>query len=199
MKRTFAAVAAALVLTAVPLASAHASWKLVDAGKPVAVAKSGLTVTAGQDWNRSSVRPIKASEVWTLDGVNLNQLYFVAGLVPGQTMYRDAAKKDRPLPTFRASAQLTDIPEFVESSTRIALNTSVFELTGVQPTKFAGRQGVRFTYQYAVEGSPLMRKGIGTGAIVDGKLHLIVYTAPALYYYDRDVAKVTALMDSARL
>jgi hypothetical protein len=198
MKRVCAALVA-LALVAAPLAPAWAGWKLIDGGTPVAVAKGALTVTAGQDWNRWTVRPIKKGEVWTLDGVNLNELYFVSGLAPGETLFRNVNKKERPLPTLGASLQLTDIPEFVESSTRIALNTSVFELKDVQPTTFAGHQGVRFSYEYAVEGTPLLRRGLGAGTVADGQLHLIVYTAPALYFYDRDVAKVEAIIASATL
>ena len=198
MKRSVAAIAA-LALAMAPAAPAWAGWKLIDAGTAVIVAKSRLRVTATEDWNRSTARPIKKGEVWTLDGVSLNELYFISGLATGETMFRDARKKERPLPAFRASAQLTAIPEFVESSTRIVLNTSVFEMQGVEPTTLAGHPGVRFTYQYAVEGSPLMRKGLGVGTIVDGQLHLITYTAPAVYFFDRDAPKVEAIIASARL
>lgn len=196
MRRFFAALAA-FALGMVVCSPAFAGWRLIDAGSPVAVAKSRLKVTAQQDWNRWTVKPIRKGEVWTLDGVNLNELYFVSGLASGETMFRDRNKKERPLPAFRASAQLTDIPEFVESSTRTALNTSVFQLTEVEPIMFAGQQGVSFRYEYAVEGSPLRRKGLAAGTIFNGQLYLIVYTAPALYYFDRDAPKVEALIASA--
>jgi hypothetical protein len=198
MKRGYA-IAAAVALAAMPAVPAAAGWKLVNAGAPTAVAKSSLTVTAGQAWNRWSVRPIKKGEVWTLDGVNLNELYFVSGLAPGETLYRDLKKKDHPLPALGARMQLTDIPDFVESSVRVELNTSVFTMKEVQPTKFAGRDGVRFTYEYAVEGSPLVRRGLGAGTIVNGTLDLILYTAPGVYFYDRDAPKVEAIIASARL
>jgi len=198
MNRTLA-VAAALALLAAPAAPALAGWKLIGQGAAVTIAKSKLRVTPTEEWNRWTLRPIKKGEVWTLDGVNLNELYFVGGLAAGETLFRDANKKERPLPAFQASSQLTDIPEFVESSTRIALNTSVFETTGVQPITFAGRPGVRFTYEYAVESTPLRRKGVAVGTIVDGQLHLIVFTAPALYYFDRDAPKVEAIIASAAL
>jgi len=177
---------------------ALAGWKLVEQGQPVKVAKSAMQVTPGEDWNRWTRRPIKPSEVWTLDGVNLNEFYFVSGLAPGMTLYKDANKKEQPLPVLRSGLGLTDIPDFVESSMRIALNTSVFELTGVEPATVAGHQGVRFTYEYAVASSPLVRKGLAVGTLIDGNLHLMTFTAPAIYYYDRDLPKAEAIMASAQ-
>ena len=198
MKRSLAALAA-FALIAWAASPALASWKLVDAGARITVAKSLLTVTPRHDWNRWTIRPIKKGEVWTLDGTAINELYFVTGLAPGETLFRDVNKKERPLPALGSSVQLTDIPEFVESSTRIAFNTSVFELTDVQPATVAGHQGVRFTYEYAVEGTPVTRKGLAAGTIVDGKLYLIAYTAPAVYFFDRDAPKVEAIIASASL
>lgn len=197
--KKFAFALAAVALAAAPAAPALAGWKLVEQGKPVAVAKSTLKVTPGEAWNRGSLRPIKTSEIWTLDGVNLNELYFVTGLAAGGTLYRDTKKKDQPLPKFKAGMELTEIPEFVESSTRLALSTSVFEMTEVQPTTFAGQAGVRFSYQYAVEGSSLKRRGLGVGTVVGGKLHLITFTAPSLYFFERDLAKVEAIIASATI
>ena len=190
--------AAAFALAALPATPALAGWKLVPNSAAVAVAKSKLTVTPGEDWNRGTARPIKKSEIWTLDGVALNELYFVSGLINGETLYRDANKKDSPLPRFASSMQLADIPDFVESSQRIALNTSMFRITGSEAVQFAGRPGVKFAYEYAVEGNSLVRKGIAAGTIVDGQLHLISFTAPATYYFDRDRAKAEAIMASAR-
>lgn len=190
---------AAVLLAAVPAAPAVAGWKLARDAKAVAVAKGRLVVTPPQSWNSWSSRPIKKSEVWTLDGVALNELYFVSGLIPGETLYRDVAKKERPLPKMSAGMQLTDIPDFVESSMRVALKTSVFRVTNVEPTRFAGHEGVRFTYEYAVQDSPLVRKGIAAGTVAANQLYLINFTAPGVFYFDRDRPKVEAIMASARL
>src|SRR4051794_8049980 len=105
-------VVAAVWLAMVPAAPAVAGWKLARDAKPIALAKGRLVVTPPQSWNSWSSRPIKKSEVWTLDGVALNELYFVSGLIPGETLYRDVAKKDRPLPKMSAGMQLTGIPDF---------------------------------------------------------------------------------------
>ena len=189
----------ALLLAALPASPAFAGWKLARQATATTVAKGRLAVTPAEGWNRWSFRPIKKSEVWTLDGVALNELYFVSGLIPGEPLYRDIAKKERPLPKMGAGMQLTDIPDFVENSMRVSLKTSVFRMTNVEPARFAGHDGVRFTYEYAVEESPLIRKGMASGTIIGGQLHLIAFTAPATYYFDRDRAKIETILASARL
>ncbi|MFM5908218.1 MAG: hypothetical protein ACKOPO_11645 [Novosphingobium sp.] len=191
------ALAAALAL--LPAGQAMAGWKLVKPATATAVAKSTLTVSAGEEWNRNSYRPIKKAELWTLDGLALNEVYFVSGLIAGEPLYREVDKKNKPLPKMAKAMQLTDIPEFFESSQRVALGTSLFELTGTEPVKFAGADGVRFTFEYAVQGNPMRYKGMAQAALIKGQLYLISYIAPSIHFFDRDRAKAEAIMASARI
>lgn len=189
----------ALIAAALSATPALAGWKLVPAGQSAAVAKSSMTVTPGEDWNRWSARPIKTSEVWTLDGTSLNELYFVAALPEGKTLFRDAAKKDRPLPKFSKAMLLPDVVEFYESSTRTALQTSLFEVNKVEPDKMSGHDAVRFTFTYAIEGDQMPRKGIAKAAVVNGQLYLVSFVAPSIHYFDRDAAKVNKLLDTVKI
>jgi hypothetical protein len=189
----------AAALVAVPASQAQAGWKLVKEAVPVKVAKSTMAITPAEAWNRSSYRASKKGETWTLDGTGLNEVYFVAGLLPGEALYKDHNKKNNPLPLMGKNLQLTDIPEFYESSQRVAYNTSVYTVTGIEPVKFLGRDGVRFTYTFAVQGNPLQYKGIAQAAMIDGKLYLISFNAPELTYFDRDKAKAETIFASATL
>lgn len=191
--------AVALVCLSVPLTQVQAGWKLVTRAQPVQVAKSTLTVTPGEDWNRSSHRASKKGETWSLDGPGVNELYFVSGLAAGETFYKDLQKKDHPMPPMGAAMQLTEIPEFVESSMRVSFNTSVFETTGVEPAQFLGHGGVRFTYEFAVQGNPVKYKGVAQAALIGGKLYLISFTAPGIHFFDQDSPKARAIMDGAKL
>ena len=119
-------IALSLALVTVPAGQALAGWKLVSPAKPATIGKSTLSVTAGEEWNRNTYRPIKKGELWTLDGLGLNELYFVTGLVAGEPLYRELDKKNKPLPKLGKAMQLTDIPDFFESSQRVALNTSLW-------------------------------------------------------------------------
>lgn len=191
-------IALALALVTLPAGQAMAGWKLISPAKPTAVAKSTLNVTAGEEWNRNTYRPIKKGELWSLDGLGLNELYFVTGLIAGEPLYRELDKKNKPLPKMGKSLQLTDIPDFFESSQRVALGTSLFQLTGTEPAKFAGNDGVRFTYEYAVQGNPMKYRGVAQAAMIKGQLYLISFTAPAIHYFERDRARAEAIMASAK-
>jgi hypothetical protein len=196
MMKRLSVLALAAALIALPAAPVLAGWKIVEEDKPVAVAKSTMKATPTENWNRWSVRPIKQGEVWTRDGTNLNELYFVAGLPAGTTLYRDAQKKERPLPKLSATMDLTEIPEFFESSTRLVLSTSVFQMTSVEPAKLGGQDAVKFAFEYSVEGSPLKRRGMAIGTMVKGQLYLISFLAPATHFFERDKAEVEKIMAS---
>lgn len=189
----------ATALAIAPATPLMAGWKLVKQGVAVKVAKSTMIITPAENWNRSTYRASKKGETWSLDGPSLNEIYFAAAMVPGDTLYRDPNKKEKPLPLMRKNMQLSDVPEFFESSQRIAYNTSLYEITGVEPVKFLGQDGVRFTYQFAIEGNPLQYKGVVQAAFAGGKLYLISFDAPAIHFYDRDRAKAETVMASAKL
>lgn len=190
--------AAAALAVATP-GPALAGWKVMPAGQAAAVAKSGLKVTPRSAWNRSSARPSKKGESWTLDGMLLNELRFFAGIAPGESLVKERNKKDKPLPKFSAQMLAPDIVQYFEATQRIVLGTSLFEVDSVEPATLAGHQGVRFTYHYAVQGDELRRNGEARAAIIGGKLYLIDFSAPALHYFDANIAEVRTLMDGAKL
>jgi hypothetical protein len=177
--------AASLILAAFP---AFAGWTEMPAGKPVAVAKSSMTVMPGQNWNRWSARPSQKGELWTIDGLSLNELSFFAAVSSGEPIYRERNKKDQPLPKFKSDMLPTDLVELFEASNRIVLQTPLFTIDNVEPTKLSGKDAVRFSYHYTVEGDQLTRKGEGVTANIGGKLYLVNFVAPEIHYYDRDIA-----------
>jgi hypothetical protein len=189
----------AAALVAAPASQALAGWKLIPAQQPVTVAKSKMVVVPAEAWNRGTHRASAKGETWTLDGPSISEVYFAGGLLPGETFYKDRDKKNRPLPVMGKNLQLTEIPEFYESSQRIAYDTAVYEVTGITPAKFMGQDGVQFTYTFALKDNPLKYQGIARAALVKGALYLISFDAPVLSFYERDHAKAEAIMDSAHL
>ena len=188
--------AVATLALAAPVAAGN---KLIPAGQRIAVAKSAMTVQPGTEWNKLSERPGRNAETWTQDGDELNDLSFYGGIESGRPLFREVDKKNRPLPKVSATMLITDIPVLLENSYRIARDASSMAIDTITPIQFAGNKGVRFTYTFAKQNETLQRRGEARGAVIGGKLYLVTYEAPSLYYYDRCAAAARAVADSVRL
>lgn len=187
------ALVAAMAFAAVSPAEA---WKLVKPGEQIIVGKTSMVITAPAEWNRVTFGPVKGSEEWTLDGIALNELYAAGDIVAGKPLLYELNKKDDPLPKFATTMQLTDLPDLIERTWRVGRKAVVFKTTAVEPAKMGGNNAVRIQYEYVRDGSSLKYRGVATAAIVHDQLQLVLFEAPALFYFDRDNAKAVALMDS---
>lgn len=186
--------AAALVLAAGSTAvEAH---KLRERAQTAEVAKA-FSVVPTRDWNRLDGNQGKNTETWTLDGEQLNELTFYGGLEPGRSLLRERNTKTDPLPKFEANTLAVEIPELLEGTYRTAKGTSAFSVTGLEPGKFLGADGITFSYQY-VEGERMVRKGEAKAAIIDGKLFMMTFEAPRLHYFDHGVEEFRRISDSAK-
>lgn len=194
MNRSIGAVLAILLATAPALA-----YKLVARGRPVMVAKSALTVVPAIDWNRADKRPGRHAENWTLDGLPLNELTFYGGIAPGQALFREIDRREKPLPRFARSMLAPDIVRLFESSHRLAASSPLFTVDAVMPAMFAGRPGFRFTYSFVQQGDDVRRTGEATGAVIGGRLYLISFEAPTIHYFARNVGDYRALVATATI
>lgn len=194
-------IAAALLAMATTLTAgpAVASFKLMKAGAPAQVGKSTLTVTPPADWNRLRQRVGRNAESWTLDGLSLNDATFYGGIAEGRTLFRQADKKNKPLPRFSATMLIPDVASMFEQSYRIAGGTSLFTIERMEPANFAGQSGFRFAYDFTQAGDEVRRKGEAIGAIVGGKLYMATFEAPVIHYYRRDLPAFRALVATARI
>ncbi|MEN2785166.1 hypothetical protein ACFOKI_13920 [Sphingomonas qilianensis] len=180
-------------------APAVAGNKLIPQGQSVTVAKSPLTITPDHEWNKMGARPGRNSETWTLDGDGLNDVTFYGGIESGRTLFREVSKKTKPLPRFAATMLLTDIPALFEASYSIALDTRLMKIDSVTPTTLLGTRGVHFSYSFSRADEEVRRKGEASTAIIGGKLYMITFEAPNVYYFDRDIGGYRAIVASAKL
>lgn len=187
------------VAAAVLVATPALAYKLVPHGRATTVAKSALTVTPAIDWNRMQKRPGRDAEAWTLDGMALNEVTFYGGVANGKALFREVDKRYKPLPRFSATMLAPDVVQLFESSYRLAGGSSLFTVDGIAPTTFAGNPGFRFNYSFTQEGEEVKRRGEATGAIIGGQLWMITYEAPAIFYFDRNVADYRTLVSSAKV
>jgi hypothetical protein len=199
MKQLLSKLLSALLLSAAIATPSFAAWRLILATEEVKVGKADLAVTPPQSWNRWTSRPSNVGEIWTLDGVRLNELSFFAGVGKGDSLYYDQGTSEKPMPTYDPAMLQTDIVSFFESSNRLVLQSSQFEIKKVEAAKLAGHDGVRFSYRYAAQGDGVMRSGEAVAAKINEKLYLINFVAPEIYFFDRDIASVRQLIASAKI
>ncbi|OYU00711.1 MAG: hypothetical protein CFE36_14455 [Sphingomonadaceae bacterium PASS1] len=183
------------MLLAAAQADAH---KLHKQGEAAAVADSSLTVTPSRDWNQLGTKIGKKTETWTLDGEQLNDITFFAGIEPGKPLVKEKSKKREPLPKFTTTTLLAEIPELLENTSRSFKGSGSFQIASVEPTRFLDSDGVVFNYVFTDE-DQLTRKGEARAAIIKGRLYMITFEAPRLSYYDKVIADFRALADTAKL
>jgi hypothetical protein len=195
MKRLFGLLAAICAFASTPAA---AQWRLVEANSPREVVGGMITVTPNADWNRSTNRPTKRTEIWTRDGTTLGELDFWLGVKPGEPLFKEQSKKKAPLPHFDPKMLPTDLVEFFEDTARTVLGGSLFEVNYVRPATLAGHPAVEFEHTFTGS-DEVARKGLVRGAIIGDRLYMINFDAPKLHYYDETIDEVRAIMDSVKL
>jgi hypothetical protein len=198
-KSKLPAYAILMFLTFAASIPAVAAWRLILANEEVNVGKSDLVVIPKANWNRWTSRPSQVGEIWTLDGVRLNELSFFAGISDGDTLYYDSGNYDKSMPTFDSDMLQTEIVNFFEASNRLALDSSQFEVKKVEPAKLAGHDAVRFSYRYAAQGEGIMRSGEAVAAKIDKKLYLVNFVAPEIYYFGREIDSIRQIVASAKI
>uniref|UniRef100_UPI0035CC32AE hypothetical protein n=1 Tax=uncultured Sphingomonas sp. TaxID=158754 RepID=UPI0035CC32AE len=189
----------AMALAMVCVAPARASNTLIAQGQPVAVAKSPMTVTPDREWNKLGARPGRSSETWTIDGDGLNDVTFYGGIETSRPLFREVSKRTKPLPHFSSTMLLTDLPVLFENSYSIALDTQLLKIAALAPPLSLGQKGIRFSYSFSRADEEVRRKGEASAAIIGGKLYMITFEAPDVYYYQRDVAAYRAIVAQATI
>lgn len=185
------------VLIAAPLSlTACVAITLVPAGD-YAVGQDHLIL--GQAWNDISVMAPglpKQAKLLSIDGPLLNRLYVVSALPSGEALVR-APSKETPTPVTAANMSSRERVEFVVDSIA-AMGYQHVESDNLRPAKFGAIDGVRVDVTAKTK-EGLDIRGTALIAASGNKLHLILYLAPAEYYYQASLPEVESIMSNARL
>ncbi|NHK27539.1 hypothetical protein FF098_006450 [Parvularcula flava] len=153
-------------------------------------------ITLGETWSayprdsRTKLRNL------TIDGEALNSLTFAASLEDGHTLIR-TYDRQRLLPVYRSDMSQTEVVEFIRDSLSVG-GMADATITSLRPEPFGALEGVRFDVKGATQRG-LNMSGTGKAAIEDGKLHLIIYTAPTEYYFGLHEYEVNEILASIEL
>jgi hypothetical protein len=197
MKLVFAGMAGVVALLST--SSVQAGNSLIATGEHGAIARSSIGVSTDGEWNRLGRSEGKQVEVWTRDGDSLNRVLFFGGIGPGQTLFKDRRPKDAPLPKVQANMLLLDLPGLLEATYRSQYRVNRMDLRKQEAITVGGVKAVRFSYDFIKADDEVERKGEAVGLLKGGKVHLMVYEAPALYFFDKDLAAFHHLVETLKL
>jgi hypothetical protein len=172
------------------------SWVGVNPGQ--AVVCEHLSVQADASWNRLEGGAKEPKhEIWTTDGGPLDQLHFFVGISPGGALVELKNRPGKQVPRFQKGMQSYDILELYE--TLSTLDGSTFTRGKLTPMTFAGGSGFRFEYTLVRKGDEVTMKGVGYATVQKDQLYLMVFEAPRIHYFAKDLPRVEAMAASARI
>lgn len=187
-----------VLLLAVLGLGACATYSQIEA-EPTRIAKGPLEVTPPAVlWNKvpSLSMPNVNGEVWTAAGVPLDTVMFVSGLEDGQSLYKADRNANTQYPVFKSDMLPNELVELITSSISIHSGATTLDTLSLAPRQFAGAPGFDLTYERTGQ-DEVTRRGRAAGAVIEDTLHLIVYEAARLYYFDQYAAQAEQLIDSA--
>ncbi|MFL6854235.1 MAG: hypothetical protein ACJ8D3_02120 [Sphingomicrobium sp.] len=168
--------------------------------KEVRVGDNSLAVTPPREWNRIAASffvDINAVEDWTQNGPYLDGISFVTGLKDGKALVRQRSRDDRQVPKFRSNMTPPEIAAIIESLFRVRGGAVDFKTTALAPRPFLGANGFQYDYEH-LDSDEIRRRGRAVGAVIDGRLYLILFDAARSHYYNALIPDFEAIVNSAR-
>ena len=159
-----------------------------------------LSVNLPTAWNRIAINN-QPYELWTQDGVALDQLRIWAAVAPGQTLIRvpntPYGQKPPRVPTYTANMTPDQIVSLFEIL--YAVDGSQVRITRVEPGTFAGEKGVRFEFAVTRKSNDLQLKGVGWASVRNNELYAATFLAPELSFYKRLLPQAEGVVATARI
>lgn len=144
-------------------------------------------------------------EIWTVDGPTLQAVRFAKGFEDGDTLFEpkilDLPKYEpepkQELPKFQRNMRAHGVMDFVVDSLS-SIGMEQIQTKNLRPVNFGTVPGYRFEITFLTE-EGLEMEGLVAGAMVDERLHLIIYYGARQYYFAKHVAHVEKIIESIRM
>ena len=167
----------------------------------VRVGDGTMAVTPPRAWNRQRrlfFDDVRWVEDWTMNGPYLDDLTFISGLPHGKYLIRTDRRDAQQVPRFHSDMTAPEIQAMLESAYRVRGGAVDFRTLSLQPRQFLGRSGFQLDYEH-LDSDELWRKGRAVGAVIDGRLYLIMLDAARSHYFPDELRDFEAIVASARL
>ena len=166
----------------------------------VKVGDGGMTVVAPRPYNRHRrvlFEDVPDVEDWTQNGPILDGISFVSGMKNNRELIRQRHSASQQVPRFRSDMTPPEIAAMLESLYRVKGGAVDLKTLSLQPRPFLGANGFQWDYEH-LDTDELWRRGRAVGAVIDGKLYLILLDAARSHYYEAELPDFEAIVASAR-
>lgn len=184
-----------LIAMTLMLAACTSGGTLVKAGPNIASGK--LIIDSEMEWTR--VYTGTRYQLWSIDGELLNRLYLIPTVREKDYIFLGGREtKRRPDGAFyHRGLRPDELRDLILDGLRAAGTINV-DASDLRPATFGGREGLRFEFALANE-EGLRYRGMAAAFEHEKGLSLVIFMAPAEYYYPRDEAKVSKMLGTLRL
>ena len=168
---------------------------------PRAVGDGTMIVFPRENWNRQRqviFDDIRQVEDWTQNGPVLDSLSFISGLKDGKSIVRQSRKADSQVPRFRSSMTALEVAAMLETFYRTRAGTVDFRTIALAPRSFLGQPGFQLDFDH-LDGDELWRRGRAVGAVVNGRLYLVLLDAARSHYFAAALPEFENVASTARL
>ncbi len=154
-----------------------------------------LTLNSEMEWTRASAQRY---QLWTIDGELLNLLYLIPYVREGDYIFLGQRQSRRRPdgPYYHRGMRPDEIRDLVADGLFGAGLIGV-QTQNLRPFDFGGREGLRFELTMS-NGEGLAYQGQVAAFEHEKGLALAIFMAPREYYYPRDAAKVSRMLDTLR-
>jgi hypothetical protein len=165
------------------------------------VGDGSMLVTPPRPWNRQRrlfYDDVKWVEDWTLNGALLDDMTFVSGLPDNKYLIRTESHDSQQIPRFHSDMTAPEVQAMLESAYRVRGGAVLFRTLSLMPRQFMGYPGFQLDYEH-LDTDELWRKGRVVGAVIGGRLYLVMLDAARSHYFADELPDFEAIVSSARL
>jgi hypothetical protein len=157
-----------------------------------------LAIQLDGPWNRISAPNMGPAQIWTMEGLAVDQLLLYSGVKDGEAIHAVARGNTRVKSfNFRSTMQPDEIVSLFEGL--LTRDGSRFTLVKLEPSNFGTGKGFRFEFELVRRINNLRVSGVGYGAVSKGELFSLLYFAPRMTFYPRHIAQVEKIGSTARV
>jgi hypothetical protein len=162
---------------------------------PGEVRAGKLVLRSEMEWTRGST---SRYQIWTMDGELLNLLYLIHTVKEGDYIFlgQRESKRRPDAPYYHRGMREDELRDLVSDG---LLNAGFVGVSpsNLRPATFGDRAGLRFDLvMQTAEG--LQYQGMVAMFEHEKGLALAIFVAPSEYYFPRDAAKVSRMLDTMR-